>query len=317
MIESGIDVDELHGVVKPLVSVIVPARNEEVCIEAALLSLARQDYDNFEIILVDDGCEDLTIPIALSLGIPELRVIEGPQAGLARALAVGVEAARGEFIVRQDADDISYPTRLRKQVDFLLQNPDFVMVGTQAEMHDSVGSYMGVVKHPGRDSAIRLKLTLESAFVHPSVALRKSAVISVGGYQSPSSSPFPEDFDLWSRLLTQGRMGNLDDVLCGIGVRDTGITRSSARVIGEHAAVIAARNMRALSNSRLTVLEISKLLRNYYVRDRRITLREAWNIYSLLFRARAKSGLIRGRGGYNAIYFIKPLVWLVRNPKSR
>lgn len=296
----------------PHVSVVIPVRNEANWIQRSLSSLADQSYGDFEVVLIDDGCTDNTIALAQGAGVPNLRVVRGPCLGLARALQLGVMEARGEIIVRQDADDFSFPDRIRRQVEYLAANPRCVVVGTWAAAYDEKGERLGIVKTPTRDAGIRLRLTLETSFVHVSVAVRRRALLACGGYTGQDGHAFPEDYDLWSRLQDEGTMANIPEVLVGITSRGAGITRSSWREIGQHAGRIAARNMASFTGADGFQKRLPSLLSRFYLPGERLRLLDAMYLEMVLLRARLRAGLFRGRGGYRMIYFLKPIVWCLR-----
>ena len=296
----------------PLVSAIVPARNEELLIENSLKSLAGQTYQNLEIILVDDGSTDKTVEVAQSLAATNLRVVKGPGLGLARALAVGVAASRGEILIRQDADDFSLPIRVESQVKFLMENPSCVVVGTWAMIFDSEGKRVSAFRPPSRDSAIRLRLTLETGFAHPTVAMRKAALLNSGSYQGPHESPYPEDFDLWSRMQYEGELANIPEYLVRITSRPTGITRTAWVTIGQHASQIAARNLSTFVGDVGETGVESRLLIPYYVTGQSFSFRDLIRLEALLFRAWLRAGLVAGWRGYRIVNFLKPINWWLR-----
>lgn len=293
----------------PLVSVLVPVLNEERYIKRALLSLHNQTYRNFEVVLVDDGCTDGTIEIAQHLGLENLTVVKGPGLGLARALETGVNHAQGEIIFRQDADDFSLPKRLERQLAFLQSNPNCVAVGTWAAVFDEKGTRCATLKAPVRDGAIRLRLTLEVGFAHASMAMRKSAVIACGNYQGVAGRPYPEDFDLWSRLQFQGLLANIPEVLVGTVTRSSGITQSNRFEIGKHAGAIAARNMTSFVGEGAPSHRLVMLVSRFYVPGGRIAFADCVYIWKWLLEARYRAGIREGLGGYRAIHYLKPLAW--------
>lgn len=293
----------------PFLSVVIPVLNEEEIIERSLVSLKRQTYRNFEVVLIDDGCTDNTIDIARNVGVNELSVVKGPGLGLAEALRIGVDASKGEIIVRQDADDFSLPARLERQVHFMQENPECVVVGTWAATFDEKGVRCGITRAPTKDSAIRLRLTLEVGFAHASVAIRRSALLACGNYQGPKESPYPEDFDLWSRLQHQGELANIPEILVGFTSRPDGVTRKNSLTIGEQAGAIAARNLASFLNETEEHDRMRRLLTRYYVPSGRLALRDCLKLWSWLAKARLRAGFWQARSGYRPINYIKPFAW--------
>ena len=115
----------------PKVSVIMPAYNAETFIREAIDSILAQSHRDFELIILDDGSKDATASIVQSYDDPRIRLIQKDNEGVAATLNRGIGLAQGEFIWRHDADDISLPEKLEKEVVFLEENPTCLLVATQ------------------------------------------------------------------------------------------------------------------------------------------------------------------------------------------
>lgn len=226
----------------PLVTVLLPVLNGERWLGECLESLRTQTYQNLEVLLIDDGCTDNSLAIARASGIGRIRFRKGPGQGVAAALAFGVRESHSELIARQDADDVSMPSRIEEQVIFMTRNPEYVACGTWAIDIDEQGRQVRKVKLPKRNSSISLRMCFYSCFYHPSVMFRRSSVIAVGNYRSPTSDPYPEDYDLWSRLSEAGKLANLPRYLIKYRINTSGISRSFPLEIASSADQIAAEN---------------------------------------------------------------------------
>src|SRR3979490_879766 len=111
----------------------MPVRNGAAHLQSAVDSILAQTFTDFEFLIIDDGSTDATAEILRSLRDPRVRVVTHPQnRGLVPTLNEGLQLARGEFVARQDHDDLSYPDRLAKQVAHLRAHPDCVLLGTEA-----------------------------------------------------------------------------------------------------------------------------------------------------------------------------------------
>jgi glycosyltransferase involved in cell wall biosynthesis len=298
------------------VTVLLPIRNGEPWIHETLESLRTQTLTDFELLVIDDGCTDRSIDIVRSAGLPSLRVLQGPQAGLAAALALGVRETETELVFRQDQDDISLPDRLATQVEFLAAHPTHVAVGSNADVVDDQGHNVGRLRQPLTHEAISLRLCIMSPMVHPSVAMRRDAVLEAGNYWSPSSAPFPEDFHLWGRLARVGMMANLPRPLIHYRLSPSGVSRTHWPEIAVAAGEIAARNMATwLGRPALSDSE-RELVAMFHYRDRRISTMEALRVESLLISARAASGRVRVAQGFPISYYLRPLIWHLRGPRS-
>ena len=125
---------------EPLVSVIVPAWNNEAHIGQAVRSVLDQSYEAFELLVVDDGCTDLTIPVVESFADPRIRILTtSSRAGAATARNIGQQAARGEIIAFLDSDDLWAPDKLRAQVEFMQEN-NAAFTYTRFDIIDEQGS---------------------------------------------------------------------------------------------------------------------------------------------------------------------------------
>lgn len=232
---------ELGYVTVPRVSVLLPTLNEAETVERALGSLAEQTYEDFEVIVIDDGSTDGTVDEVrrAASDLPEVEVIERTdERGITSALNRGLEAAHGEYIARQDADDRSHPDRLRRQVEFLDGNPEVVLVGTgvhQVEPDDTYRSQRHVYEVPP-PAVYREK----SPFVHGTVLIRTTAVRAVGGYDE--LFPTSEDRDLWIRMAREFdyELRNIDEPLYWLQLSGESAYASdmyTAKLYGEYAAV--------------------------------------------------------------------------------
>ncbi|MES1048543.1 glycosyltransferase family 2 protein [Bacillus thuringiensis] len=114
-----------------MVSIVVPAYNQEEYIEECLRSLLKQSYTNIEVIVIDDASIDNTVSIVKSIKSPKIILVELPRhVGFSGAVTTGLFMTKGEFIAMQDSDDISHPKRIETQVNFLVEHAEKDLVGT-------------------------------------------------------------------------------------------------------------------------------------------------------------------------------------------
>lgn len=193
----------------PLVSVLMPVYNGEKYLNQAIDSILNQTYQNFEFLLINDGSTDTSRAIILNYSDARIRYLENEQNfGLIQTLNRGIAEAKGSYIARMDADDVSRADRLLKQVDFLESNPSYGMVGSWCSV---INSAKKIEYHTSHES-LQFALLNYCCFVHPSVMLRKS-VLTENQLSFDSHFVHSEDYELWTRLLTKAKAANLPDYL--------------------------------------------------------------------------------------------------------
>jgi glycosyltransferase involved in cell wall biosynthesis len=202
----------------------------------ALRSLLGQSLTDLEVIVVDDGCTDGSLRVVEGFDDHRVRIIRAPHGrhqGLDLALNAGLAEARGTYIARQDADDVSLPSRLARQVAALAADDRRAAVGTAAELMDAEGRPMHVVRPPASDRDIRRTIAKRTPMFHGSVMMRRSALEAVGGYRAFYRC---EDVDLWLRLLDTFRLANLQEALYRYRIHGHTLSR-----LGFHRAYRARR----------------------------------------------------------------------------
>ena len=206
---------------KPIISVIMAVFNGEEYIKSAVDSILSQTFGDFELIVVNDGSQDNTLKILQSFTDDRMQVISNSKnEGLAKSLNTGISRARGHYIARQDADDISLPQRLQKQFDYMQRYPKIAVLGTARKTMLSDGSVK--LSSSPLESPTFEDLLKKSFFVHGSVMLRKDSLEKVSGYNEIFH--YTEDYDLWLRLAKEAPVANLSEPLYVIRRHEDRIT---------------------------------------------------------------------------------------------
>ena len=208
----------------PRVSVLVPAFNAERFLAEALDSLTSQTFTDIEIIVVNDGSTDTSGELAERHAAADdrIRVFHQDNAGVCAALNKAASMARGDLIARLDADDISSPDRLEKQVAFMDANPAVVCCGSAMRYIDERGAELRRRTFALTNAEIQGRIIDRGCYAHSAVIYRRAAFESVGGYRSPFDSV--EDLDLFLRLSETGEMANLPDHLCAYRLHASQVT---------------------------------------------------------------------------------------------
>jgi glycosyltransferase involved in cell wall biosynthesis len=199
----------------PLVSVLMPVYNAEQFLVEAIESILKQAFTDFEFIIINDGSNDKSLQILQYYATKDsrIRLISRENRGLVKTLNEGVDLARTPYIARMDADDISYPDRLFKQVKFLNEHPSYVVIGSRTQLIDEDGDplcfFSLETTHQEIDFAhLQGK---GGSIAHPAAMFRKNNFNSVGQYRMEFIHA--EDLDLWLRMAEVGKLGNLPDLL--------------------------------------------------------------------------------------------------------
>jgi glycosyltransferase involved in cell wall biosynthesis len=234
------------------VSVVMPVRNGERFLEQAIASVTSQSFADLELIIVLDSSTDRSELIARTLGERDqrIRVDESPGNGLVDALNRGCRVASGDFIARLDADDRMREARLQRQHDFLRSHPEVVAVGSSAVVIDEASGEVGRIVVPARDATLRSRLVRNNPFVHSSMMLRKSAVVSAGGYRH--DFPLVEDLDLWLRMARLGKLANLAEPLVDYRRHPSGLSaRNSERQrLNHHLCILEWKRREGVTDDR-------------------------------------------------------------------
>jgi GT2 family glycosyltransferase len=195
------------------VSVLIPVHNAAGTLDAALRSVLDQKGPSFEVIVVLNGCTDTSPELAKSWASRDSRVklIEYGEANLVKALNRGLDACCGPMVARMDADDLMAPNRLKEQQHALVSHPDWAVVSGTVTYSPLPGSDYGhgMARHVDWLNTLRTPddiaygRFIDSPVAHPSVMFRTQVIRQVGAYHE---GDFPEDHELWLRLVQNGYM---------------------------------------------------------------------------------------------------------------
>lgn len=201
---------------QPLVSVIIPVFNGASYLIEAVNSVIKSKYNNFEILLVDDGSKDTSKQLCqmLEKKFDNVRFYSFEKnQGLGRVLNFGIKQAKGKYICRINQDDVMRPERLATQVSYFESHPEVVACGSWINMFEEDGSKQ-TIKFLESDEQIKKIWLIISPFADPSVMYRKTAVIKAGLYQQEF---WPgDDTHLWYRLGMIGKLANIQKILVDV-----------------------------------------------------------------------------------------------------
>jgi len=291
---------------QPIVSFVMPIRNGMPFLDEALRSVFEQTLDDFELIVVDDGSTDATPDVLARQRDERLRVLDGAGAGLVAALTHALSEARGAYVARMDADDVSEPQRLERQVELLDRNPRVGMVASWTSIIDADGRELRREPLPTRHQDLLRRLLLRNPFAHGSVVLRRAALDEATGYRVDYGAN--EDYDLWRRLGRRWELACVPERLYRYRVHADGVTATDPdrtrlreqlrdEIWSEYAGSL--RDIRETVRAGRRYRDLNERLFRDHLADQRALAREAWRRRHPLFCARAlAAAMALGSGRY-------------------
>ncbi len=214
---------------KPVISVIMSTYNETKDeIKKSIDSILKQSYTDFEFLIINDNPDNVELPILLnSITDKRIKVFYNKKnIGLVKSLNKGLSLAEGLYIARMDADDISYPTRLQNELNYMQYN-HLDMTGSFIEIIDENNETIkSVMKFPVLHNRIKWFMKWGSCISHPTWLVKKEVYTKLNGYRD---ALYCEDYDFILRTIISGyKVGNLPKVELKYRIRQTGISKSNA-----------------------------------------------------------------------------------------
>ena len=219
----------------PLISAVIPLYKPNFgYFRECLSSIRSQTVSNFEIILISDFISNEIREYIESINDERIKLIENKEKlGLQKSLNKGVKLSKGEYIARMDSDDICYSNRFEDQINFLKENKDYALVGSDIIMIDENGRKIGLRNFPQTYSEIKAKIPIYITFGHSAVMFKKDAFEKLGGYDENLENA--EDYDLWLKFIRKYKCANLNQPLLqcrtGPGSHTTGHVKNVLRAL--------------------------------------------------------------------------------------
>ena len=205
----------------PLISVVMPVYRSDDFLQESIESIINQTYRNFEFIIICDDPSERTREIIDKYRKEDNRiiVIYQKKEGIIASLNKGCSIAKGKYILRMDADDISLNNRLEIQVGYMENNPGVGLCGSWIE---TFGESNQIFKYYCDDSSIKANLIFSPSFAHPSVIIRKS-VMDQNNFHYSEGYPHAEDYELWTKFSRVTHFSNIPQVLLKYRIHPTNI----------------------------------------------------------------------------------------------
>ena len=217
----------------PKVSIILPTYNGAKYIKRAIDSILSQSFSDWELLIIDDGSVDNTNDIIQKYMVNDSRIFlykNEKNLGVQKSANKGLSVAKGEYIARIDDDDIWIDKdKLRKQVQFLDRNLDYVIVGTNAISIDENDKILLKSVFPETDKEIRNSIIFANSFIHSSVVFRKQNVLSFGGYSEDEEDKNIEDYALFLKIGVNNKMYILNNFFTAYKIRKNSISYLNKR----------------------------------------------------------------------------------------
>lgn len=241
-----------------MISVIMPAYNASEYIDQAIESVLNQTFQDFELIVVDDGSQDNTVAIIkryIDLD-RRIRLIQIPHSGVCNASNIGIAESKYQWIARMDADDISLPNRLEKQIKAISIDPEIVALGSYAYHISSQGKILSIQKQGPITSTEFYQLLAQGEIpyvIHSTVLLKKEALLEVGAYDP--KFPLAEDLELLSRMSHYGSIIALPEPLILYRVHPKSASMQKFFLMQNYVGWVVARHASRRANRSLPSFE--------------------------------------------------------------
>lgn len=268
----------------PRLSVVMSVYNGERYLREAIDSILSQTFEDYEFIIIDDGSTDGTKPILAEYAARDRRIVltrNETNVGLTHSLNKGLALARGQYVARMDADDISLPDRFARQVAFLDEHPAIGVAGTWFQLMDAQGQLVPpVYEPPALPGFVGWCLYFYNPIAHPSVVMRREVVLRVGGYDPALARS--QDHDLWCRLRGLTKLANVEAMLLYLRKHDSNISILQC----EEGLRNSIRSLKALMARTLRRAVPAELIRYLYTRQYPNSLAIYWVAHLIYALAR-------------------------------
>lgn len=268
----------------PKISVVMPVYNGEKYLKGAIDSILKQDLDDFEFIIINDGSNDSTAEILENYQRIDNRihVITNYQnVGASFSRNKGINIAKAKYIALMDADDICLPNRLSKGYSFLKEHPEIGVVGSGHMIIDKYDKVIGSFIFPENNAVIKWHTIIpDRTFSQPSVMSHSSILLGAGGYSQEYD--YSEDYDLWSRLTDQTIFANLSECLLMYRRHEEQASNSKRTIQIQNCVKICGRNL-----DKLLSRKVSRNLVAQLVKAKVIDPQDRLSIATLISEARS------------------------------
>lgn len=274
------------------------AYNSERYIDQAIESVVSQTFQNWELVIVEDGSTDGTKAKIQAWMEKDTRIrlfCNDKNLGIGATRQRGLEQARGEYAAVLDSDDVALPEWLQRRADYLDEHPETVLVSGSRIVIDEHGKFIRVNHEKDQPEVLRWRLLFGNSVSQPSCMFRISEALGVGGY---ALIPYLEDWDLFARLAERSRIGQLDTALIMYrvhGTNSSGLIGSDRERLEPIASQIMKRNVASITGVRIPDNLVWYLFRGRHAfRGNKVHGREALGLLLRVFKTFSVGREFRG-----------------------
>lgn len=263
----------------PMISVVMAVYNAEKYLVEAIQSILTQTHKDFEFIIINDGSTDKSLKIIEKYKNDDERIIliNRENKGLIASLNEGIEKAKGKYIARMDADDISMPERFRKQLE-MMGKENIDICGGHYFLIKEDSSINGLNLAPRCHDLCFLSLVSKVPFAHPSVMMRRDFLNNHSLRYGQSDYKIAEDLDLWIRMFeNNAKFGNVDDVIFHYRVLEDSLSRVNRSELKEDTKQMMKSFLKKYKDRLLRVVE--NLPNNLNDEEKSLLVRFVWRYF--------------------------------------
>lgn len=211
----------------PILSIVMPVFNSEKYVGTAIESILKQTYNDFELIIIDDGSTDGSLKIIKSFKDKRIRIIiNDSNRGIVYSRNRGLQEAKGKYIGMFDSDDVAHSSKFEEQIEFLEKNKDFGMVGSWVRIIDEMGNLTGKNWKLTASSEMIPAIMLFKNYFLQSAVLYRSECISK--YRFQEDFEIGEDYKIWLEIIADYRVWNIQKYLVQYRVHPQSSTSNHA-----------------------------------------------------------------------------------------
>ena len=250
----------------PLISVVMPVFNSEQYLDKSIKSVLEQTYDNFELLIINDGSTDNSNSIIKKYQSQDKRItiLTQENKGITKSLNNGIKHSKGSFIARMDADDICDSKRFEFQIEYLEKNPNIDIVGSMVSKISEKGEVIQSLNDlPLEDYQIKWHLIFGTPLIHPALMIRKCVFINNGYYSDRLN--FAQDIEFWRRTSRHVRFYNLPKILFKLRIHNqstSSMFQNEQNNVREKSLVYYINSLTGMNYNKKKIASLIKMTKN-------------------------------------------------------